>query len=105
MKGELKRLIFVFTIILFLSIYIVPPTESSKLRFEGYSEESLKLMIGIGRALAFVMGAVFSLMVGQFVQILQVYIFNSNNLFLTNLVINFRKNHEIPEFIEIGIFS
>ncbi len=69
LKRQLKTiipLIFVFTIVLFLSVYIVPPTESSKLRFVGYSEESLKLIIGFGRAFAFVMGAVFSLMVGQF---------------------------------------
>jgi K(+)-stimulated pyrophosphate-energized sodium pump len=69
LKRQLKTiipLIFVFTIILFLSVYIVPPTESSKLRFVGYSDESLKLIIGFGRAMAFVMGAVFSLMVGQF---------------------------------------
>ncbi|MEI7830214.1 MAG: sodium-translocating pyrophosphatase [Prolixibacteraceae bacterium] len=69
LKRQLKTiipLIFVFTIVLFLSVYIVPPTESSKLRFVGYSDESLKLIIGFGRAMAFVMGAVFSLMVGQF---------------------------------------
>ena len=69
LKRQLKTiipLIFVFTIVLFLSVYIVPPTESSKLRFAGYSDESLKLIIGFGRAVSFIMGAVFSLMVGQF---------------------------------------
>jgi len=69
LKRQLKTivpLIFVFTVILFLSVYVVPPTEESKLRFVGYSEESLKLIIGFGRAVAFIMGAVFSLMVGQF---------------------------------------
>ncbi len=69
LRRQLKTivpLIFVFTIVLFLSVYIVPPTESSKLRFAGYSDESLKLIIGFGRAMAFVMGAVFSLLVGQF---------------------------------------
>jgi K(+)-stimulated pyrophosphate-energized sodium pump len=69
LKRQLKTiipLIFVFTIILFLSVYVVPPTEESKLRFAGYSEESLKLVIGFGRAVAFIMGAIFSLMVGQF---------------------------------------
>ncbi|MCE1198951.1 MAG: sodium-translocating pyrophosphatase [Marinilabiliales bacterium] len=69
LKRQLRTivpLIFIFTIVLFFSVYIVPPTESSKLRFVGYSEESLKLMIGFGRAVAFVLGAVFSLMVGQF---------------------------------------
>jgi K(+)-stimulated pyrophosphate-energized sodium pump len=69
LKRQLKTivpLIFVFTIILFLSVYIVPPTDESKLRFAGYSDQSLKLIIGIGRAVAFIMGSVFSLMVGQF---------------------------------------
>jgi K(+)-stimulated pyrophosphate-energized sodium pump len=69
LKRQLKTivpLIFVFTIILFLSVYVVPPTEESKLRFIGYSDESLKLVIGIGRAVAFIMGSFFSLMVGQF---------------------------------------
>ncbi len=69
LKRQLKTivpLIFVFTVILFLSVYVVPPTEESKLRFVGYSDESLKLVIGFGRAIAFIMGAVFSLMVGQF---------------------------------------
>lgn len=69
LKRQLRTivpLIFVFTIVLFLSVYIVPPTEQSKLRFVGYSDEALKLIIGFGRAVAFIMGAVFSLMVGQF---------------------------------------
>jgi K(+)-stimulated pyrophosphate-energized sodium pump len=69
LKRQLKTivpLIFVFTVILFLSVYVVPPTEESKLRFVGYSDESLKLVIGFGRAIAFIMGSLFSLMVGQF---------------------------------------
>jgi K(+)-stimulated pyrophosphate-energized sodium pump len=69
LKRQLKTiipLIFVFTVILFLSVYVVPPTEESKLRFAGYSDESLKLIIGFGRAVAFIMGSIFSLMVGQF---------------------------------------
>ena len=69
LKRQLKTiipLIFVFTVVLFLSVYVVPPTEESELRFVGYSDESLKLVIGFGRAVAFIMGAVFSLLVGQF---------------------------------------
>jgi K(+)-stimulated pyrophosphate-energized sodium pump len=69
LKRQLRTiipLIFVFTVILFLSVYIVPPTDESKLRFVGYSDQALKLIIGIGRAVAFIMGSVFSLMVGQF---------------------------------------
>lgn len=69
LKRQLKTIvpfIFIFTVILFLSVYVVPPTEESKIRFAGYSDESLKLIIGVGRAVAFIMGSVFSLMVGQF---------------------------------------
>jgi K(+)-stimulated pyrophosphate-energized sodium pump len=69
LKRQLKTivpLIFVFTVILFLSVYVVPPTEESKLRFVGFSDQSLKLIIGFGRAIAFIMGSLFSLMVGQF---------------------------------------
>jgi K(+)-stimulated pyrophosphate-energized sodium pump len=69
LKRQLKTivpLIFVFTVILFLSVYVVPPTEESKLRFVGFSDQSLKLIIGFGRAVAFIMGSLFSLMVGQF---------------------------------------
>lgn len=69
LKRQLKTivpLIALFTVVLFLSVYIVPPSEESKLRFVGYSEESLKLVIGFGRAIAFILGACFSLIVGQF---------------------------------------
>jgi K(+)-stimulated pyrophosphate-energized sodium pump len=57
--------IVILTIALFLSVYIVPPTEFSLEVFEGYSEDTIRLIVGIGRAVAFVMGAVFSLAVGQ----------------------------------------
>ncbi len=57
--------IVILTIALFLSVYIVPPTEFSLEVFAGYSEDTIRLIVGIGRALAFVMGAVFSLAVGQ----------------------------------------
>ncbi len=57
--------IVILTIALFLSVYIVPPTEFSLEVFAGYSEDSIRLIIGLGRAVAFVMGAGFSLLVGQ----------------------------------------
>ncbi|HHW56327.1 MAG TPA: sodium-translocating pyrophosphatase [Clostridia bacterium] len=59
-------LIGVLTILLFFSVYIVPPTPEALERFSNYSPDKVKLIIGIGRAIAFVMGASFSLMVGQF---------------------------------------
>ncbi len=57
--------IAVLTIALFLSVYIVPPTEITREVFKDYSEDRIRLIVGIGRAVAFIMGAGFSLMVGQ----------------------------------------
>src|SRR5687768_12583266 len=58
-------LIAVLTIALFFSVYIVPPSPEALERFEGTDEATVRLWIGIARALAFVMGAGFSLAVGQ----------------------------------------
>ncbi|SHO46087.1 sodium-translocating pyrophosphatase [Anaerocolumna xylanovorans] len=69
LKRQLKTivpLIVVLTFVLFLSVYVVPPSDEAMSRFAGKSEDTVKIIIGIGRAIAFVMGACFSLMVGQF---------------------------------------
>jgi K(+)-stimulated pyrophosphate-energized sodium pump len=58
-------LIGLLAIALFLSVYIVSPTPEALERFEGRSESEVRLIIGLGRAVAFVMGAGFSLTVGQ----------------------------------------
>ncbi|MBK9926872.1 MAG: sodium-translocating pyrophosphatase [Anaerolineales bacterium] len=58
-------LIAILTIVLFLSVYVVPPSPEAKLRFPTFSDAQLKLWIGIARGLAFIMGAGFSLAVGQ----------------------------------------
>ncbi|HSJ88564.1 MAG TPA: sodium/proton-translocating pyrophosphatase, partial [Anaerolineales bacterium] len=58
-------LIAILTIALFLSVYVVPPSPEALERFQGMSDAQVKLIIGIARALAFVMGAGFSLAVGQ----------------------------------------
>ncbi|HET6597607.1 MAG TPA: sodium-translocating pyrophosphatase [Anaerolineales bacterium] len=58
-------LIAVLTIALFFSVYIVPPSPEALERFEGADPGTVRLWIGIARALAFVMGAGFSLAVGQ----------------------------------------
>ena len=57
--------IAILTVLLFFSVYIVPPTTEAMVRFAGMPEEQVKLLIGFGRAIAFVMGAGFSLLVGQ----------------------------------------
>ncbi|MCS6842800.1 MAG: sodium-translocating pyrophosphatase [Caldilineales bacterium] len=58
-------LIALLTLALFLSVYIVPPTPEALERFHGLSRSQVQLIVGLGRAGAFVMGAVFSLLVGQ----------------------------------------
>ena len=58
-------LIGLLTFALFFSVYIVPPSEDAMARFAGQSESTVRFLIGIGRACAFVMGAIFSLLVGQ----------------------------------------
>jgi len=58
-------LIGILTIALFLSVYIVPPSPEALERFKNVDPDTVRLWIGIARALAFVMGAVFSLAVGQ----------------------------------------
>ncbi len=58
-------LIAVLTFALFFSVYIVPPSEEALKRFSGLSPDTVRLIIGFGRAIAFIMGAGFSLLVGQ----------------------------------------
>ncbi len=58
-------LIAILTIALFLSVYIVPPSPEALERFSSSTPDQVRLIIGIARALAFVMGAGFSLAVGQ----------------------------------------
>jgi K(+)-stimulated pyrophosphate-energized sodium pump len=58
-------LILVLTVAMYLSVAIVPPTPEALERFHGMTPEAVRNTIGIGRAIGFVMGAVFSLLVGQ----------------------------------------
>ncbi len=58
-------MIAILTVALFLSVYIVPPTREALERFHGFPPDQVRLIVGLGRAFAFVMGAGFSLAVGQ----------------------------------------
>ncbi len=58
-------LIVVLTIALFFSVYIVPPTTEAMEHFAGMPESQVTLIIAFARAIAFIMGAGFSLTVGQ----------------------------------------
>ena len=59
-------LIVVLTVAMYLSVAIVPPSPEALRRFgETMSSAQVSNVIGIGRAIGFVMGATFSLLVGQ----------------------------------------
>jgi len=55
-------LIGVLTVLMFLSVYVVPP---SKEALEEFGEANAQIIVAIGRMIAFIMGASFSLTVGQ----------------------------------------
>jgi K(+)-stimulated pyrophosphate-energized sodium pump len=69
LRRQLKTiipLILLLTIVLFFSVYVVAPSAAATDRFRGYSDGQVRLIVGIARAVSFILGAVFSLMVGQF---------------------------------------
>jgi K(+)-stimulated pyrophosphate-energized sodium pump len=59
-------LIAVLTVALFFSVTVVPPSPEALERFPSLDPSQVKLVIGLGRAVAFILGAMFSLLVGQF---------------------------------------
>jgi K(+)-stimulated pyrophosphate-energized sodium pump len=64
LRRQLKTIVFVLaslTVILFLSVYVVPPSREAVERFG----DSAVLVVAIGRTLAFIIGASFSTLVGQ----------------------------------------
>src|SRR5574341_882758 len=63
--GTIWPLILVLAVALFASVRIVPPSPEALERFQGVDPNTVRLWIGMARALAFVMGAGFSLTVGQ----------------------------------------
>ena len=68
LKKQLKSIlpmIGVLTVCLFLSVYIVPVSQEAKIRFAAYDDETVKLIIAFGRAGCFILGSLFSLLVGQ----------------------------------------
>ncbi|MGE5222674.1 MAG: sodium-translocating pyrophosphatase [Omnitrophica WOR_2 bacterium] len=55
-------IIAILTVALFLSVYIVPETQEA---IEEFGAQNAKIIVAIGRTIAFIMGASFSLTVGQ----------------------------------------
>jgi K(+)-stimulated pyrophosphate-energized sodium pump len=58
-------LIGILTLVMFFSVYVVPPSLEAQDEFHAFGDQGIKLIIAIGRTIAFIMGASFSLMVGQ----------------------------------------
>jgi K(+)-stimulated pyrophosphate-energized sodium pump len=68
LSSQLRRIlpmIAVLTVALFFSVFVVPPSPEALERFEGMEEGQIKVIVGFARAAAFVMGALFSMTVGQ----------------------------------------
>ncbi|MFA5874830.1 MAG: sodium-translocating pyrophosphatase, partial [Anaerolineales bacterium] len=58
-------LIGILTLVMFFSVYVVPPSLEAQEEFKAFGDQGVKLIIAVGRTIAFIMGASFSLMVGQ----------------------------------------
>jgi K(+)-stimulated pyrophosphate-energized sodium pump len=58
-------LIVILTVVMFFSVYIVPPSMEAQEEFKALDSQAVTLVIAIGRTIAFVLGASFSLIVGQ----------------------------------------
>lgn len=58
-------LIGVLTVVMFLSVYVVPPSAEAREEFKAFGDQGITFIIAIGRTIAFIMGASFSLTVGQ----------------------------------------
>jgi K(+)-stimulated pyrophosphate-energized sodium pump len=58
-------LIGVLTVVMFLSVYVVPPSLEAREEFKAFGDQGITFIIAIGRTIAFIMGAFFSLTVGQ----------------------------------------
>jgi K(+)-stimulated pyrophosphate-energized sodium pump len=58
-------LIGILTVVMFLSVYVVPPSDEARREFAALGEQGIVLVIAVGRTIAFILGATFSLIVGQ----------------------------------------
>ncbi len=65
LSRQLKKIlpiIGLLTVALFLSVYVVPPSHEAVREF---GDKNAQIIVAIGRTIAFIMGATFSLLVGQ----------------------------------------
>jgi K(+)-stimulated pyrophosphate-energized sodium pump len=68
LSRQLKTILPVvglLTAAMFLSVYVVSPSPEAFEEFSYLSESSIRMVIALGRTVAFVLGATFSLLVGQ----------------------------------------
>ncbi|HEY58753.1 MAG TPA: sodium-translocating pyrophosphatase [Anaerolineae bacterium] len=68
LRQQLRSIIpfiILLTVALFLSVYVVPISAEARERFANLNDQQIQLVMGLGRALAFLLGAVFSTAVGQ----------------------------------------
>lgn len=68
LSQQLKTIfpaIILLAIALFLSVYVVDPTREAMMKFGHLGEKGATLVVAIGRTVAFILGASFSLIVGQ----------------------------------------
>ncbi|MFX1286163.1 MAG: sodium-translocating pyrophosphatase [Promethearchaeota archaeon] len=59
-------IVILLTGALFLSVYLIHTSEAAQYELEAFPKQTRTLILAIGRTIAFIMGASFSLMVGQF---------------------------------------
>lgn len=68
LDSQFKKILpamIVLTVVMFCSVYVLHLSPSTKDTFKNYSEGTTQLIVAIGRTLAFLMGASFSLIVGR----------------------------------------
>jgi K(+)-stimulated pyrophosphate-energized sodium pump len=68
LSRQLKTIlpiIGLLTIAMFLSVYVVSPSAEAFQEFSSLTESSIRMVIAVGRTAAFILGATFSLLVGQ----------------------------------------
>ena len=68
LSQQLKTILPVMaalTVVMFLSVYVVPPSAEAREEFAAFGPQGIIFIIAIGRTIAFIMGASFSLIVGQ----------------------------------------
>ncbi len=56
----------VLTLVMFFSVYVVPPSLEAQEEFKALGTQGTTMVIAFGRTIAFIMGASFSLIVGQY---------------------------------------